>query len=50
MQRALNRRNARLELPAVEVRAVVGDGEFDVLHGLAEIISCEREGTTDERR
>jgi hypothetical protein len=34
----------------VEVGAVVGDGEFDVLHRLVEIIACERQGTTDERR
>jgi hypothetical protein len=29
---ALNRREAGLELPTVEVRAVVGDGELDVAH------------------
>jgi hypothetical protein len=28
----LNRREAGLELPAVEVRAVVRDGEFDIAH------------------
>jgi hypothetical protein len=29
---ALNRREAGLELPAVEVGAIVSDGEFDVSH------------------
>src|ERR1700723_4209377 len=29
---ALNRGNFRLELPAVKLRAVVGDDEFNVLH------------------
>ena len=49
VQGALDRRNARLELPAVEIGAIVGDGEFDILHRLSGIISCAREGTTAER-
>jgi hypothetical protein len=32
MQGALDRRDARLELPAVEVRAIIGNSDFDVPH------------------
>jgi hypothetical protein len=39
VKRALNRRHARLELPAVEAGAVVGDGEFDVAHACERIIA-----------
>jgi hypothetical protein len=28
----LNRRNVRLDLPAVEAGAVVGDGELEIAH------------------
>ena len=33
VQRALNGRHARLRLPAVEVRSIVGNGQLDVAHG-----------------
>ena len=39
-----------LELPAVEVGAVVGDGEFDVLHFRAGGLSHGRQGWLQGRR
>jgi hypothetical protein len=41
---ALDGGDLGLELPAVEVGAVVGDGEFDVLHFVARGLSHERQG------
>src|SRR4029077_17381718 len=43
-ERALDRGQARLDLPAVEIRAVVGDCEFDVAHAAQRIIA--RRATT----
>jgi hypothetical protein len=37
VQRALDRRHARLDLPAVEVRAVIGDGEFQGAHAIEKL-------------
>jgi len=39
VQCALNRWHARLKLPAVKVRAVVGDCQLDIPHGPAGIIA-----------
>jgi hypothetical protein len=39
---ALNRREAGLELPAVEVGSVVGDREFDVSHALQDYRTRDR--------
>src|SRR5208282_480190 len=44
VERALNRRHPRLELPAVETGAVVSDGELDVAH------ACEDYRTRESGR
>jgi hypothetical protein len=46
----LNRGQAGLELPAVEVRAVVGDGELNRLHLSAAIISRARKRRAPQMR